>query len=105
MRTGADYARSLREIADALENEDRSRTQPDWSAPHPDTARVLDSRRATKEQLNYSVPQALDLKRRLFALNADQGSPGAGTLVASLLDTALRSLGYPPDPARLHQEH
>jgi hypothetical protein len=88
----------LRELALAIDSmEEYAGDSSAWLAPHADTQRLLDTRRVDREQLNYAVPTALDLKQRVNAYNAEHGNPGAGNLVAGALDSWLRAQGYPPD--------
>ncbi|MEV7734381.1 hypothetical protein AB0O75_20270 [Streptomyces sp. NPDC088921] len=88
------YARRLREIADALDAE----AQPfeDVLAPHPDTMDIIRNRHARRGQLNYAVPDALQLQRRIRRYNADHDI-AHGDVVALALDIWLRAKGYPPD--------
>lgn len=94
-------ARQLRDIAEALD----ARAEPahDPLTPHPDTLRIIASRHATRSQLNYSVPHALALQRRIRRYNADHGTQH-GDIAALALDTWLRAHGYPPDPTP-HNPH
>jgi hypothetical protein len=87
-------ARRLREIAGALDTE----FQPtdDTLTPHPDTLNVISNRHAKREQLNYAVPDILQLQRRIRCYNADHGVPH-GDIVALAVDAWLRAKGYPPD--------
>lgn len=48
--------------------------------------------------LNYAVPNALQLQRRIQRFNADSGI-AHGDLVATALDTFVRAQGYPPELA------
>ncbi|MFG2725694.1 hypothetical protein [Streptomyces canus] len=87
------YARRLREIADALDAE----CQPtdDVLTPHPDTLDVISNRHTKRGQLNYAVPEVLQLQRRILRYHADTGVPH-GDIVALAIDTWLRTMGYPP---------
>ncbi|MFD8212185.1 hypothetical protein ACFV2U_00145 [Streptomyces sp. NPDC059697] len=87
------YARRLREIADALDAE----CQPtdDALTPHPATLDVISNRHTKRGQLNYAVPEALELQRRIRRFHADTGLPH-GDIVALAVDTWLRAKGYPP---------
>lgn len=87
------YARRLREIADALDSE----LQPtdDFLTPHPDTLDVIRNRHTKRGQLNYAVPDPLQLQRRIRRCNADTDIPH-GDIVAMALDIWLRAKGYPP---------
>ncbi|WP_328502736.1 hypothetical protein OG828_28530 [Streptomyces sp. NBC_00457] len=89
------YARRLREIADALDSE----FQPtaDALTPHPDTLDVIGNRHTKRGQLNYAVPEVLQLQRRIRRYHADTGVPH-GDIVALAVDTWLRAKGYPPHP-------
>lgn len=91
------YAHRLREIADALDAE----FQPTSDAPtaHPDTLDVIRNRHTKRGQLNYAVPDVLQLQRRIRRYNADTDIPH-GDIVALALDTWLRAKGYPPDLTR-----
>ncbi|MEV0555211.1 hypothetical protein AB0I27_17360 [Streptomyces sp. NPDC050597] len=95
------YAHRLREIADALDAE----LQPTGGAPtpHPDTLDVIRDRHTKRGQLNYAVPEVLQLQRRIRRCNADTDTPH-GDIVALALDTWLRANGYPPDLARPQDE-
>ncbi|MCZ4611987.1 hypothetical protein O3S80_51255 [Streptomyces sp. Lzd4kr] len=88
------YARQLRELADAL---DAQSEQTDESlTPHPDTLKVIDGRHTTRGQINYSVPDALQLQRRIRRYHADHAVQH-GDIVAIALDAFLRAKGHPPD--------
>ncbi|AVH59056.1 hypothetical protein [Streptomyces dengpaensis] len=93
------YARRLREIADALDSE--CEPTDDALSPHPDTLEVISNRRTKRGQLNYAVPETLQLQRRIRRFHADTGLPH-GDIVALAVDTWLRAKGYPPglSPAR-----
>ncbi|MEU6231333.1 hypothetical protein [Streptomyces sp. NPDC047042] len=95
------YARRLREIADALDSE----FQPPDTAltPHPDTLDIIRNRHSKRGQLNYAVPEALQLQRRIRRYNADANLPH-GDIVTLALDTWLRAMGYPPDPVSTRLE-
>lgn len=88
------YARRLREIADALDAE----VQPveDAFAPHPDTLNIISNRHIKRGQLNYAVPEVLQLQRRIRRYHADHGMQH-GDVVALALDAWLRAKGYSPD--------
>ena len=89
------HARLLREIADALDTE----FQPADEAltPHPDTLDTISNRYTKRGQLNYAVPDVLQLQRRIRRYNAETDI-AHGDIVALALDTWLRAKGYPPDP-------
>ncbi len=79
------------------------RVQEEQNAPgpdlkvHPETEDLLSRSRVPREQLNYAVPEVLDLKQRLARYcveNDDASTPG--NLVAGVLDAFLRAAGYPP---------
>ncbi|MCG7204734.1 hypothetical protein [Streptomyces arenae] len=89
-------AGQLRRLAAALEAQ--SSPSGDPFAPHPATLEVIRSRQAKRGQLNYAVPEALDLQRRIRRYNADHGVQH-GDIVAVALDSFLRAKGYPPDLA------
>lgn len=91
------HARLLRDIAATLDAQPLGDDDP--LAPHPDTVRIINSRYTTRSQLNYSVPDALDLQRRVRRFNADHGIQH-GDVVAEALDTWLRKRGYPPPTHR-----
>ncbi|MGW7319212.1 hypothetical protein [Streptomyces sp. NPDC054865] len=85
-------------MADALKAlEDREDGAVADFSPHPDTEALLMRRGVDREQLNYSVPEQLELKRRLNAYNVERDGLGVGNLVAAVLDAFLRGEGYPPD--------
>lgn len=87
----------LRELARAVDSiEEYSASEEAWMTTHPDTRRLIEKRGVNREQLNYSVPVALDLKTRINAYNAEHGAPGPGNVVAEVLDSWLRAQGYPP---------
>ncbi|MFD3314231.1 hypothetical protein [Streptomyces sp. NPDC058694] len=88
------HARQLRDLADALEAQSDPTEDP--FAPHPDTVEVINSRHTSRGQLNYAVPDALQLQRRIRRCNADSDVPH-GDIVALALDIYLRAKGYPPD--------
>ncbi|MER7922385.1 hypothetical protein ABTY96_04510 [Streptomyces sp. NPDC096057] len=87
------HARRLRDIADALEAESQPNDDP--FTPHPDTLKVINDRHTKRGQLNYAVPDALQLQRRVRRYNADHDM-SHGDIVALALDTWLRAKGYPP---------
>lgn len=88
------HARQLRELADALDAQ--SELTEDPLAPHPDTLEVVDARHTSRGQINYAVPDALQLQRRIRRYHADHGIQH-GDIVAIALDVFLRAKGYPPD--------
>ncbi|MEU2621457.1 hypothetical protein ABZ642_25510 [Streptomyces sp. NPDC007157] len=90
------HIRLLRDLAAILEAQ--SETTDDPRIPHPDTQAILSTRHTSRGQLNYAVPEALQLQRRIRRYNADSGIPH-GDIVALALDTFLRAKGYPPEPA------
>jgi len=94
----ATYVGQLRAVADALEAQ--SESQGDPLAPHPDTLKVINSRHTKRGQLNYAVPDVLELQRRIRRCNADTEIPH-GDIVALALDAWLRAKGYPPDLKQL----
>ncbi|WP_246571690.1 hypothetical protein [Streptomyces tauricus] len=51
---------------------------------------ILSGRHTNRGQLNYAVPDALQLQRRIRRYNADSGIPH-GDIVALALDTYLRA--------------
>ncbi|MEV6482828.1 hypothetical protein [Streptomyces sp. NPDC051576] len=87
------HARRLRDIADALEAESQPNDDP--FTPHPDTSKVINDRHTKRGQLNYAVPDVLQLQRRVRRYNADHDM-SHGDIVAVALDTWLRAKGYPP---------
>ncbi|MFL1901229.1 hypothetical protein ACJWDR_19250 [Streptomyces tauricus] len=88
------HARHLRDLADLLEAESGPLRGP--YAPHPETQEILSGRHTRRGQLNYAVPNALQLQHRIRRYNADCGIPH-GDIVALALDIYLRARGYPPD--------
>ncbi|MER7922259.1 hypothetical protein ABTY96_03855 [Streptomyces sp. NPDC096057] len=90
------HARRLRDLADALEAQ--SKPSDDPLAPHPDTLAVIGNRNVKRGQLNYAVPDALQIQRRIRRYHADHGVQH-GDVVAYALDAYLRAHGYPPDLA------
>ncbi|MFH8469493.1 hypothetical protein [Streptomyces sp. NPDC017991] len=87
------HARQLRDLADLLEAHISHPEDP--HAPHPDTKEILGGRHTNRGQLNYAVPESLQLQRRIRRYNADSGIPH-GDIVALALDAFLRAKGYPP---------
>lgn len=85
----------LREVADALEAEGEVDEADDPYAPHPDTVRMLEARSTTRSQLNYSVPEGLELQRRIRRYHVEHGTQH-GDVVALALDSWLRAKGFPP---------
>ncbi|MGW2052273.1 hypothetical protein ACWCPF_45325 [Streptomyces sp. NPDC001858] len=57
---------------------------------------IVSSRHTKRGQLNYAVPEALQLQRRIRRYNADHEVPH-GDIVALALDAWLRAKGYPPN--------
>jgi hypothetical protein len=94
----ATYVGQLRAVADALEAQPESQGDP--LVPHPDTLKIINSRHTKRGQLNYAVPDALELQRRIRRCNADTEIPH-GDIVALALDAWLRAKGYPPDLKQL----
>ncbi|GAA1435030.1 hypothetical protein GCM10009601_60410 [Streptomyces thermospinosisporus] len=90
----AHHARRLREMADALEAQSQPAEDP--FTPHPNTLEIISNRHTKRGQLNYAVPDALQLQKRIRRYNADHDMPH-GDIVALALDTWLRAKGYPPD--------
>ncbi|MGW3669364.1 hypothetical protein [Streptomyces sp. NPDC005141] len=88
------HARRLRELADALDTQ--SDLTDDPLVPHPDTLKVIGGRNTSRGQINYAVPDALQLQRRIRRYHADHGVQH-GDIVALALDAFLRAKGYPPD--------
>lgn len=88
------HVRQLRDMADALEAQSQATEDP--LIPHPDTLKVINSRRTRRGQLNYAVPNALQLQQRVRRYNALTGT-AHGDIVALALDMFLRAKGYPPD--------
>lgn len=88
------HARQLRDLADALEAQSGPREDP--FEPHPDTLEIVSGRHITRGQLNYAVPDVLQLQRRIRRYNADSGM-AHGDIVAIALDIFLRAKGYPPN--------
>ncbi|MFG3022528.1 hypothetical protein ACGFZQ_28925 [Streptomyces sp. NPDC048254] len=95
------HARRLREIADALDTE--SHPNNDALTPHPDTLDIIRNRHTKRGQLNYAVPEVLQLQRRIRRYNADTDIPH-GDIVALALDTWLRAKGYLPGLAPTKRE-
>ncbi|MEU0648382.1 hypothetical protein [Streptomyces umbrinus] len=87
------HARQLRDLADALDGQ--SDLTDDPLAPHPDTLEIFKDRHTSRGQINYAVPDALQLQQRIRRYHADQGIQH-GDVVALALDVYLRAKGYPP---------
>ncbi|WP_405856851.1 hypothetical protein OG407_09465 [Streptomyces sp. NBC_01515] len=85
-------------MADALEAQAQAQAQApgDLLIPHPDTLEVINGRRTRRGQLNYAVPNALQLQQRVRRYNAVTDI-AHGDIVALALDIFLRAKGYPPD--------
>jgi hypothetical protein len=83
-------------VADALDAQSEPADDP--LTPHPDTLAVIGNRHIKRGQLNYAVPDVLQLQRRIRRYYADQDVPH-GDIVALALDSWLRAKGYPPDLA------
>lgn len=97
MDSNAPLAERLEEIARSLRSSKEYKGDDEaWLTPHPDTYNLLNTRKTDREQLNYSVPAALELRERLVAYSVEHGGEGAGNIVAAVLDSWLRSKGYPP---------
>lgn len=90
----------LRRIADAVDA--RGDHRP-WEFPHPDAKAIIDRRRVEKKQFSHSVPVELDLHARLDQYCVDHGNPGAGNVVAAVMDAMLRHHGYPPPTKADHE--
>ncbi|MBK3563813.1 hypothetical protein [Streptomyces sp. MBT62] len=88
------HARQLRAVADAIETLSDSTDDP--LASHPDTLEIINSRYTSRGQINYAVPDALQLQRRIRRYHADYGIQH-GDIVALAVDAFLRARGYPPD--------
>ncbi|MDH6454388.1 MULTISPECIES: hypothetical protein [unclassified Streptomyces] len=95
------HVRLLRDLADSLEAQSTPADAP--FTPHPDTQAIISTRHNSRSQLNYAVPEALQLQRRIRRYNADHGTPH-GDIVATALDIWLRAKGYPPDLPPLKTE-
>ncbi|MGP4007172.1 hypothetical protein [Streptomyces sp. 4N124] len=87
------HARQLRDLADALETQSSCHEDP--FTPHPDTWEIVSGRHTSRGQLNYAVPDVLQLQRRIRRYNADSDI-AHGDIVALALDIFLRAKGYPP---------
>ncbi|MGY4963575.1 hypothetical protein [Streptomyces sp. 900105245] len=67
---------------------------------HPDTEDLLSRSRVPREQLNYAVPEVLELKQRLAKYCVENEGSSPGNVVAGVLDAFLRVSGYPPLPKK-----
>jgi len=76
--------------------EDEESTGEGALVSHPDTEQVLRLKGLGKEQFSYSTPLTLDLRERVGRCALDNGIKRSGDVVALIMDTGLRSLGYPP---------
>ncbi len=90
------HARQLRDLADALDAQ--SDLADDPLAPHPDTLEIINGRHTSRGQINYAVPDDLQIQRRIRRFHADHGIQH-GDIAALALDIFLRAGGYPPDLA------
>ncbi|SEE79932.1 hypothetical protein SAMN05216489_08344 [Streptomyces sp. 3213] len=88
------HARQLRTLADALDAQSDLIDAP--LAPHPDTLEIINGRHTSRGQINYAVPDALQLQRRIRRYHADHDVQH-GDIAAIALDAFLRAKGYPPD--------
>ncbi|MGW3105760.1 hypothetical protein [Streptomyces sp. NPDC001100] len=88
------HAHQLRAVADALEAQSDSSADP--LAPHVDTLEIIKARHTSRGQINYAVPDDLQIQRRIRRYHADHGIQH-GDIVALALDAFLRAKGYPPD--------
>lgn len=88
------HASQLRAVADALEAQ--SDPTNDLFDPHPDTLEIINGRHTNRGQINYAVPDELQIQRRIRRLHADHGMQH-GDIVAIALDIFLRAKGYPPN--------
>ncbi|MEU6379646.1 hypothetical protein [Streptomyces sp. NPDC046909] len=88
------HASQLRAVADALEAQSDPTSDP--FAPHPDTLNIINGRHTNRGQINYAVPDELQIQRRIRRFHADHGIQH-GDIVAMALDAFLRANGYPPD--------
>jgi hypothetical protein len=91
-------AEQLRALAASIESQEQASDLAPWSFPHPESERLFETRNIKREQLSYTSPEALQIRERVRAYNADHGNPGSGNVVAGILDAALRAHGYPPVP-------
>ena len=88
------HAQQLRALADALEAQSDPSADP--LAPHVDTLAIINARHTVRGQINYAVPDDLQIQRRVRRFHADYGIQH-GDIVALALDAFLRAKGYPPD--------
>ncbi|MEU1185799.1 hypothetical protein ABZ464_50975 [Streptomyces sp. NPDC005820] len=88
------HIRLLRDLADVLEALPGPTDDP--FSPHPDTQAIISNRHTRRGQLNYAVPNALQLQHRIRRYNADSNIPH-GDIVTLAIDAFLRAKGYPPD--------
>ncbi|ATM24597.1 hypothetical protein SMD44_p10098 (plasmid) [Streptomyces alboflavus] len=101
MTTRAPILKRAEELAAAIRSLAEYQDREDWLTFHPDTEDLISRRGTSRDQLNYSVPEALDLKQRVATYCLENPNPGAGNLVAAVLDSFLRASGYPPSVERL----
>ncbi|MFJ9250589.1 hypothetical protein [Streptomyces sp. NPDC101776] len=88
------HAQQLRAVADALEAQSDPPADP--LAPHIDTLSITKVRHTSRGQINYAVPDDLQIQRRVRRYHANYGVQH-GDIVALALDAFLRAKGYPPD--------
>ena len=88
------HAQQLRAVADALEAQSDPSADP--LAPHTDTLEIINARHTSRGQINYAVPDDLQIQRRIRRYHADHGVQH-GDIVALAIDAFLRAKGYPPD--------
>ncbi|MFF5304888.1 hypothetical protein ACFY5F_36605 [Streptomyces sp. NPDC013161] len=81
-------------MADALEAQSDPSADP--LAPHADTLEIINARHTSRGQINYAVPDDLQIQRRIRRYHADYGVQH-GDIVALAIDAFLRAKGYPPD--------
>ncbi|WP_392960443.1 helix-turn-helix domain-containing protein [Streptomyces sp. LN245] len=76
--------------------EAQSDSADDPFAPHPNTQIVLNTRHTSRSQLNYAVPEALQLQHRIRRYNADTGIQHSD-IVALAVDAFLRARATHPN--------
>lgn len=96
MPTKVDLLKRAQDLVAALESMEEYQDREEWFRLHEDTSDLLSRRGGGREQLNYAIPEALGLKERIALYCMENENPGAGNLVAGVLDAFLRAHGYPP---------
>ncbi|MFF4531659.1 hypothetical protein ACFY1P_20605 [Streptomyces sp. NPDC001407] len=96
MPSRVDALKRAKDLVAALEAMEEYQDPQEWFTFHEETTDLISRRGKGREQLAYSVPEELALRERVALYCVENENPGAGNLVAAVLDSFLRSHGYPP---------